>query len=69
MYHHDGNGQRSVSKLDENTLRQIASITGGAYAPLGQRGEGLEEIYNRYIAPLPKQNLEERREKIRYRTV
>ena len=33
-------------------------------SPLGQRGEGLDEIYSRYIAPLPKQNLEERREKI-----
>jgi Ca-activated chloride channel family protein len=65
MYHQDGNGQDVVSKLDENTLRQIADITGGAYVPLGQRGEGLDEIYRRYIEPLPKQNLEERREKIR----
>jgi len=65
MYLHDSAGQIVQSKLDENALRQIASITGGAYAPLGQRGEGLEEIYDRYIAPLPKQNLEERREKIR----
>jgi Ca-activated chloride channel family protein len=62
----DATGQIVQSKLDENTLRQIASITGGAYAPLGQRGEGLEEIYDRYIAPLPKQHLQERREKIRY---
>lgn len=63
-YHQDANGQEVISKLDENTLRQIADITGGAYAPLGQRGEGLDEIYNRYIAPLPKQDVEERREKI-----
>jgi Ca-activated chloride channel family protein len=66
MYHQDAGGQEVVSKLDENTLRQIADITGGAYEPLGQRGEGLDEIYNRYIQPLPKQNLEERREKIRF---
>jgi Ca-activated chloride channel family protein len=65
-YHQDANGQEVVSKLDENTLRQVAAITGGAYEPLGQRGEGLDEIYSRYIAPLPKQNLEERREKIRF---
>jgi Ca-activated chloride channel family protein len=65
MYHRDASGQEVVSKLDENTLRQIADITGGAYAELGQRGEGLDEIYSRYIEPLPKQNLEERREKIR----
>jgi Ca-activated chloride channel family protein len=63
--HRDANGQEVVSKLDENTLRQVADITGGAYAELGQRGEGLDEIYTRYIEPLPRQSLEERREKIR----
>lgn len=66
LYHHDASGQIVQSKLDENTLRQIASVTGGAYVPLGQSGEGLEEIYDRYIAPLPKQHLEERREKVRF---
>jgi Ca-activated chloride channel family protein len=65
-YHQDANGQEVISKLDENTLGQIASLTGGAYAALGQRGEGLDEIYDDYIAPLPKQNLEEKREKIRF---
>jgi Ca-activated chloride channel family protein len=65
QYHTDANGQVVQSRLDETTLRQIADITGGAYVPLGQRGEGLDEIYSRYIAPLPKQNLEQRREKIR----
>jgi Ca-activated chloride channel family protein len=63
MYLRDSSGEIVQSKLDEATLRQIASITGGAYVPLG-RGEGLEEIYNRYISQMPKQNLEERREKI-----
>jgi Ca-activated chloride channel family protein len=63
-YHQDAGGQDVVSKLDENTLRQIADITGGAYAPLGQRGEGLDDIYSRYIEPLPRQNIEERRKKV-----
>jgi Ca-activated chloride channel family protein len=63
-YHHDVSGAEVVSRLDEGTLRQIAEITGGAYAPLGQDGEGLDQIYDRYIAPLPKQNLEEKRQKI-----
>jgi Ca-activated chloride channel family protein len=63
-YHHDASGQIVQSKLDEGTLRQIASVTGGAYVPLGQNGEGLDEIYNRYIATLPQQLIEERREKI-----
>jgi Ca-activated chloride channel family protein len=65
-YFHDSSGQIVQSKLDETTLRQIADLTGGAYVPLGQRGEGLEEIYNRHIATLPLQHLEERREKVRY---
>ena len=64
QYHQDANGQQVISKLDEGTLRQIAEITGGAYVPLGQDGRGLDEVYNRYIAPLPKANLEECREKI-----
>lgn len=64
-YHRDVSGQVVVSQLDESTLRQIADLTGGAYLALGQRGEGLDDIYSRYIAPLPRQNLQERREKIR----
>ena len=65
-YQQDNTGQEVISKLDENTLRQVAEITGGAYAPLGQRGEGLDDIYSRYIGPLPKQSHEEKREKIRF---
>jgi Ca-activated chloride channel family protein len=63
-YHRDENGQEVVSRLDEKTLRQIAEISGGSYEPLGQDGHGLEDIYDRYIAPLPKQILEEKRRKI-----
>ena len=63
-YLHDNTGKIVKSKLDEDTLRQIASITGGGHAPLGQQGEGLEEIYTNYIEPLPKQQLEERQEKV-----
>jgi Ca-activated chloride channel family protein len=62
----DSNDEVVHSHLDEATLKQIAQITGGAYEPLGQRGEGLQDIYDRYIATLPKQNIEERREKIRW---
>jgi Ca-activated chloride channel family protein len=65
-YHHDGSGEVVQSRLDEPTLKQIAQITGGAYEPLGQRGEGIEAIYDQYIAPLPKQHLEERRQKIHF---
>jgi Ca-activated chloride channel family protein len=62
----DSNDEVVHSHLDEQTLKQIAQITGGAYEALGQRGEGLQDIYDRYIATLPKQNIEERREKIRW---
>ena len=59
------NGQEViVASSTRLRLRQIAEITGGAYVPLGQDGQGLDEVYQRYIAPLPKANLEERREKI-----
>jgi Ca-activated chloride channel homolog len=63
-YHRDASGQVVQSKLDEDMLNQIASATGGAYVQLGQRGEGLQQIYDRYIAPLPRQHFEERREKL-----
>jgi Ca-activated chloride channel family protein len=66
MYLHDSSGQIVQSRLDESTLKQIATLTGGAYAALGQRGEGLEEIYRRYIEPMPRRHLESRREKIRF---
>jgi Ca-activated chloride channel family protein len=62
----DSNNEVVHSRLDESTLKQIAQITGGAYEPLGQRGEGLQAIYDHYIATLPKQNIEERREKLRW---
>src|SRR5262249_42716899 len=37
----DSKGQVVVSHLDEQTLREIAQSTGGAYYPLGPLGEGL----------------------------
>jgi len=66
MYLHDSDGNIVKSRLDESTLRQIAEVTGGAYVPLGQRGEGLQEIYQKYIATLPRHQLESRRQKIRF---
>jgi Ca-activated chloride channel family protein len=60
----DENGQYVKSHLDENTLKQIAEATGAIYAPLGQQGEGLQEVYQRALAPLPKQDLMSRMEKV-----
>lgn len=65
-YLRDSAGQVVQSKLDEKTLQQIASITGGAYLSLGQDGEGLETLYNRYIATLPQKHLESRRDRVRF---
>ena len=66
MYLHDSDGQIVKSRLDESTLSQIASATGGAYARLGQRGEGLQEIYDKYIATLPRHEVESRRHRIEF---
>ena len=40
----DEKGQVVRSRLDEQTLREIAAATGGSYYPLGAAGEGLMEV-------------------------
>ena len=40
----DENGQIVVSKLDEQTLQQIAVLTGGSYVRASERSVGLDEI-------------------------
>lgn len=65
-YLRDSAGELVHSRLDEDTLKKIAALTGGAYVQLGQQGQGLQEIYDRYLAQLPTKDKEERREKVRY---
>jgi Ca-activated chloride channel family protein len=65
-YLHDADGQIVKSRLDESMLKQIAADTGGAYARMGQQGQGLDEIYQRDIAPMPTHQVESRREKIQF---
>jgi Ca-activated chloride channel family protein len=60
----DASGQFVKSHLDENTLKQIAEATGGSYEPLGQQGQGLVTLYNQALAPLPKQELASRSQKV-----
>ncbi len=60
----DENGQLVKSHLDDKTLKEIAQATGGLYEALGQRGEGLDHLYQQALAPLPKQELMSRRQKI-----
>jgi Ca-activated chloride channel family protein len=60
----DDSGQYVKSHLDESGLKAIAEATGGAYAPLGAQGQGLDTIYQSYIAPLTKHDLASRQQKV-----
>ncbi|PHR29786.1 MAG: hypothetical protein COA36_02725 [Desulfotalea sp.] len=60
----DSAGKYVTSKLDEMTLKKIAEVTGGIYAPLGNAGEGLETIYRQKLSLIPKEELIERRHKV-----
>jgi Ca-activated chloride channel family protein len=42
----------------------LAAITGGAYAPLGSSGQGLETLYRQHLAQLPRRTVEERMHKV-----
>jgi Ca-activated chloride channel homolog len=60
----DASGNFVVSHLDEATLTLIAEKTDGLYAPLGNKGQGLETIYRKKLALVPKEELTERRNKV-----
>ena len=60
----DTSGNFVTSKLDEDGLKQIATKTDGLYVPLGNGGQGLETIYQRKLALIPKEELAERRHKV-----
>jgi Ca-activated chloride channel family protein len=60
----DAEGRFVRSHLDEQTLRQLAVVTGGAYAPLGSAGRGLETLYRQHLAQLPRRTVEERMHKV-----
>jgi Ca-activated chloride channel homolog len=60
----DPNGQIVRSRLDEETLRQVADATGGFHVPLGQRAEGVTAVYERALAPIPKEELASRMRRV-----
>ena len=60
----DDSGQYVKSHLDETMLKSIAEATGGSYAPLGPQGQGLETIYQNFIAPMTKHDLASRQQKV-----
>ena len=48
-------GTPVITRLDEDTLKQIAQAAGGVYVPLGASGNGLERLYQERLATLPDQ--------------
>jgi len=53
----DGQGQVVKSRLDTETLQDIAIATGGAYVYDSSPSLGLDEVYTRYISQLEKREL------------
>jgi Ca-activated chloride channel family protein len=51
-------GQTVRSRLDDETLREIARLTGGAYVPAGTGALDLESIYRAHIAGLMRGQLD-----------
>ncbi len=54
----DASGQEVVTRLDGDTLREIALATGGAYVPAGTGVLDLKSIYETHIAGLTRGNLD-----------
>ena len=48
----DSEGRFVRSSLDEAMLRQIAAATGGSYQPLGERGQGVADLYQHTLSTL-----------------
>jgi Ca-activated chloride channel homolog len=60
----DASGKFVVSRLDEGTLTKIAEKCNGLYVPLGNKGQGLQTIYQQKLALIPKEDLAEKRHKV-----
>lgn len=54
----DSDGKEVISRLDGDTLREIALATGGAYVPAGTGVLDLESIYRQHIAGLTRGSLD-----------
>jgi len=63
-YLRDDYGNPVKTSLDESTLIAIATATGSFYVPLGNTGQGLEEVYQKGLQSLPKLEREARLHKI-----
>jgi Ca-activated chloride channel family protein len=58
-YVRDENGNVVKSHLNENLLKQIATVTGGFYLPL-HGADTMDTLYERGLAPLPKSESKEK---------
>ena len=60
----DDSGALVRSRLDEASLKAIASATGGMYAPLGAEGEGLQTVFEAVFGSVTRHDLAFKRRKI-----
>ncbi|MCW5199194.1 VWA domain-containing protein [Desulfobulbus sp. F1] len=60
----DERGGFVTSRLDEKTLAAVAETTGGIYVPLGSMGQGLDTVYERKLALIPKEEQAQRKKKV-----
>lgn len=60
----DERGEFVTSKLDEKALTAIAETTGGSYVPLGSMGQGLDTVYERKLALIPKEDQAQHKKKV-----
>ncbi|MEO0794127.1 MAG: VWA domain-containing protein [Verrucomicrobiota bacterium] len=64
QYLRDDNGEFVKTKLDADTLAEIAQVTEGFYTPLGPTGYGLEEVYEAGLEAVPEQELAAKMQKV-----
>ncbi|MEX0325524.1 MAG: VWA domain-containing protein [Puniceicoccaceae bacterium] len=60
----DASGNPVSTSLDEGTLKRIAEVSNGLYAPLGPTGTGLETVYQFSLAQLPAEERQESLQRI-----
>ncbi|MCW5205781.1 VWA domain-containing protein [Desulfobulbus sp. F5] len=60
----DERGGFVTSRLDEKILAAVAETTGGIYVPLGSMGQGLDTVYERKLALIPKEEQAQRKKKV-----
>ncbi|MDD5483395.1 MAG: VWA domain-containing protein, partial [Kiritimatiellae bacterium] len=52
-------GQEVISRLQHETLKEIAGITGGAYVPVGLANVNLGKLYSEYLSKITARDIEE----------